>query len=134
MAKKINKKVAIIGSIFFVLVALGIIFILLHFLQGPEKYIADGDAILQQAESTQNADERLKKYDEAVRCYMKAKSRAKTDEQKVALLEKAASVYFKAGDWQKIQPFEEQRLPRLCAAHTTAQHTGYGFFYHWFRC
>ena len=33
---------------------------------------------------------------------------------------------------KKFNLLKEQGLPRLCAAHTTAQHTGHGFFHHRF--
>ena len=43
MAKKLNKKIAIIGSLIFAVLILGVIVVLLNLSRDPHKYIRDAD-------------------------------------------------------------------------------------------
>ncbi|MHC4075103.1 MAG: tetratricopeptide repeat protein [Planctomycetota bacterium] len=90
MAKKrLNKKVALIGSAVFVLVILAVIAVVLHLSRDPQKFIKDGDVALL-----------AKDYDTALRSYNKARGLAQTDELRMQLLFKLADIYIETGQWR----------------------------------
>lgn len=92
MAKKrLNKKVAIIGSIllmFAILVAIGGI---LYFSRDPEKYLKDGEIAIAQ-----------KDYEKGTRSFLKARSLTKDDDSKVIILFKLADAYMEMGRWNNV--------------------------------
>lgn len=70
MAKrKLNKKVAVVGSIFLALIALAGIWFILYKLQGPQKFIQDGDVAFA-----------AKDYESAIKQYGRAYGRAKDND------------------------------------------------------
>jgi tetratricopeptide (TPR) repeat protein len=92
MAKKrLNKKVAIIGSIVFVFLVLVIVAFLLWKSRDPDKFIADGDSAIQ-----------TKNYEAAVKSYLKAIDRAHGDPLKIEILYKLADAYMSLNDWRYI--------------------------------
>ncbi|MHC4148455.1 MAG: tetratricopeptide repeat protein [Planctomycetota bacterium] len=100
--KRLNKKVALIGSVVFVLVVLAAIGVVLRLSQDPEKFIKDGDAAVKAAREA--ADEQIKeeKYEEAERNYQKAGSLAETDSLKVEMLFKLMDIYIETDEWRKV--------------------------------
>ena len=92
MAKKrLNKKVAIIGSIlvmFAILVAIGGI---LYISRDPEKYLKDGEIAIAQ-----------KDYEKGTHDLLKARSLAKDDDFKVMVLFKLADAYMEMGRWNNV--------------------------------
>lgn len=100
--KRLNKKVALIGSVVFVLVVLAAIGVVLRLSQDPEKFIKDGDAAVKAAREA--ADEQIKeeKYEEAERNYQKAGSLAETDSLKVEMLFKLTDIYIETDQWRKV--------------------------------
>ena len=59
MAKKrLNKKVALVGSLVFVAIVVVLILAILHFSRDPEKFIKDGDAAMKAAREA--TDEQVK--------------------------------------------------------------------------
>lgn len=103
MAKKrLNKKVALIGSVVFVFFMLGAILLFLYLSRDPEKFIKDGDAAVKAAHEA--IDEQIKKqeYERAERSYHKARSLAKTDLLKVDMLFKLVDLYMETDQWQNV--------------------------------
>jgi len=103
MAKKrLNKKVALIGSAAFIFVVLAAIAIILYLSQDPQKFIKDGDMALEAARKA--TDEQLKKqeYDRAQHSYLRARSRAKSDELKVQILFKLVDLFLEIDKWPNV--------------------------------
>jgi len=103
MAKKrLNKKVALIGSAVFAISALAVIAVFLHLSRDPEKFIKDGDAAVKAAEVA--ADEQVKKeeYKKAERNYGEARNLAKTDSLRKGILFKLANVYLATNKWNYV--------------------------------
>ena len=88
--KKLNKKVAVVGSIFLALIALAGIWFILYKLQGPQKFIQDGDAALA-----------AKDYESAIKQYGRAYARAKDNEMRKKALFKLADTHILNNDWRK---------------------------------
>jgi tetratricopeptide (TPR) repeat protein len=98
MAKKrLNKKVAIIGSIVFLLFVLAIMAVFFHLDRDPDKFIKDGDAAWL-----------AKDYQKAQRDYLKAHRFAKTGSLRKEILFKLADVYIQTGQWSKVRGCWEQ--------------------------
>ena len=92
MAKKrLNKKVALIGSA--VLVVLGLVAMLafLRLTRDPDKFIEDGNAAFME-----------KDYEAAERNYLKARAYAKTDSLRIEMLFKLADVYVATDRWNNV--------------------------------
>lgn len=90
--KRLNRKVALIGSAVFLLLALGVVVVVLHLSRDPEKYIQDGDA----AWIAQD-------YDRADRNYREALNLVKDDQLSKEILFKLADVYIKTDEWPKVR-------------------------------
>ncbi len=92
MAKKrLNKKVALVGFIIFIVFALGGIAAILYFSRDPEKYVKDGDAAFA-----------AKDYETATYCYLKARALSKSDEFRVQMLFKLADLYIETDKWRNV--------------------------------
>ncbi len=101
MAKKrLNKKVAIIGSAVFVLLCLAAIGVILRLSQDPEEFIKDAEAALRAARQETNEEVKKEKYETAVRNYGKARSLAKTDSLRIEMLFKLAQLYIETDRWR----------------------------------
>ncbi|MDD5010768.1 MAG: tetratricopeptide repeat protein [Phycisphaerae bacterium] len=93
MAKKVNKKVAIIGSVILALLIMAAIVVILNFSRDPQKYIADAQIALALEEPDYKAAE--KAYGQAF-SYAKKNINLKTD-----ILFKLADMYIEMNDWRK---------------------------------
>jgi len=68
MAKKrLNKKVALIGSVVFVFLVLAVIGVILRLSQTPEKFIKDGDAAMKAADEAVDEQIKAEQYGKAAR-------------------------------------------------------------------
>jgi len=96
--RRLNKKVALVGSAIVTILILGAILIFLHLGHDPEKFIKDGDAALKAAREA--TDEQIKKqeYERAIRGYANAEAKGKSDSVKLQLLFKLADIYRETGD------------------------------------
>ncbi len=93
MAKKINKKAAIIGSLILAFLIMLAIVVILNFSRDPHKYIADAQAALALAEPD---------YKAAGKAYGQAFSYAKKDvELRIDILFRLADMYIETNDWRK---------------------------------
>ncbi len=89
MAKRrLNKKVALIGSAVFLVVVLGAILVILYLSRNPEELVKDAEAALL-----------AKDYKEAGRCFYSAYTRAKTDSLREEILFKLVNVYLETKEW-----------------------------------
>jgi hypothetical protein len=97
--KRLNKKVALVGSVVFAFLALGAIGLFLYWGRNPEPFIKDGDAAVKAARETTDEDEKEEQYERAARNYLKARSLAKTDSLRIKVLFKLADMFMETGDW-----------------------------------
>jgi len=96
--RKLNKKVALIGSVISVFIALGAIFIILQLSGDPKEFIKDAEDALQAARKV--TDEQLKQqiYDKAENSFREAYARAKTDSLRQEVLFKMVDMYLEVKD------------------------------------
>lgn len=89
--RRLNKKVALIGSTVFLLLAMGAVFIIFKLNRNPAPFVADGDA----AWAAGN-------YEAARDNYVRAYGLTRAPEQKIDLLFKLADVYQETGEWERV--------------------------------
>ena len=96
--RRLNKKVALIGSVIFVVLALGAIFVMFRLSGDPQEFIKDAEAALQAAR--QATDEQIKQqnYDRAESSFRGAYARAKTDSLREEVLFKMVDMYLEVED------------------------------------
>ncbi len=103
MAKRrLNKKVALVGSVVFVFFVLGAILLFLYLSQNPEKFIKDGDAAVKAARKAVDEQIKEQEYKRAERSYYKASALAKTDALKIEMLFKLVDMYIETDQWRKV--------------------------------
>ncbi len=118
MAKKrLNKKVALVGFIIFIVFALGSIAAILYFSRDPEKYAKDGDVAFA-----------AKDYETATRCYLKARALSKSDEFRVQMLFKLADLYLEIDKWHNVVGCWNEII-RLDAKNIKASYGRLKYFY-----
>jgi len=100
--KKLNKKIAIIGSAVFVLLGLAAIGIILYLSRDPQKFIKDGDQAYQAAERETDPNARLEQYEVASKSYLRARARTKSDSLRIEILFKLIDVYLKTDQWNNV--------------------------------
>jgi Tfp pilus assembly protein PilF len=101
--KRLNKKVALIGTVVFVFLVLAAIGVILRLSQDPEKFIKDGDAAMKAAQEAVDEQVRTEEYNRAARNYSKARGMAKTDSLRVEMLFKLADIYLKTDRWRNVR-------------------------------
>ena len=96
--RRLNKKVALIGSVIFVVLALGAILVMFQLSGDPQELIKDAEAALQAAR--QATDEQIKQqdYDRAESSFRGAYARAKTDDIREEVLFKMVDMYLEVED------------------------------------
>ncbi len=103
MAKKrLNRKVALIGFIFFVFIVIAIIGGFIYLSGNPEKFMKDGDAAILSAHQTTDKDQRKELYKQAERNYRKAFGHSKTDEFKIEMLYRLMDLYLDTEEWRDV--------------------------------
>ncbi|MBN2129709.1 MAG: hypothetical protein JW741_09440, partial [Sedimentisphaerales bacterium] len=95
--KRLNKKVALIGSTVLLLATMGAVVVILRLSRDPAQFIADGDAAWA-----------AKDYDAARRNYGRAYSYSRSPEEKIDLLFKLADVHRETQQWRKVLACWEQ--------------------------
>jgi tetratricopeptide (TPR) repeat protein len=97
--RRLNKKVALIGSAIFVVVALVAILAILFLGKDPEEFIKDAEAALTAAR--QATDEQIKQqnYDRAESSFRSAYAGAKTDPLREEILFKMVDMYLETKEW-----------------------------------
>ena len=99
--KRLNKKVALLGSVVFMVLVVAAIGLILYLNRDPQKFIADADALVVAAQKATDADTREDLFKQAETSYYKAHGLAKTDSAKIDILFKAADMYRLWGKWIK---------------------------------
>lgn len=103
MAKKrLNKRVALIGSAVFVVLVLITVAAILYLSRDPRKFIEDGDLALQSAREAVDEQRREELYTEAERNYHKARSLAKSDSLKIEMFFRLIDVYVDTDEWRNV--------------------------------
>jgi len=92
MAKRLNKKVVLIGSAVLLLLVLVAVAAILHLGRDPEKFIRDGDAAWL-----------AKDYDKAERSYLKAYKLARPEQLRIDMLFKLVDLYIETDQWPKVR-------------------------------
>jgi len=126
--KRLNKKVALIGSVVFVVFVLAAIFVFLYLSGDPHKFIKDGDAALQAANQAVDKDEKDEGYEKAARFYLKARNKAKTDSLRVDILFKLVDVYLQTNEWNFVVGCWQQII-QLDNKNTNARFNRLDYFY-----
>ncbi|MHC4535760.1 MAG: tetratricopeptide repeat protein, partial [Planctomycetota bacterium] len=96
--RRLNKKVALIGSVIFVVLALGAILVMFQLSGDPQEFIKDAEDALQTAR--QATDEQIKQqnYDRAKSNFERAYNSAKTDSLREEVLFKMVDMYLEVED------------------------------------
>lgn len=100
--RRLNKKVALIGSVVFVFLILGAILLFLYLSRDPQKFIKDGDAALMAAHEAVDKQIKEQEYKRAEHSYHKARSLAKTDSLKIEILFKLVDMYMETDQWRNV--------------------------------
>ncbi len=95
--RRLNKKVALMGSTVFLILAMLAVVVILRLTRDPAQFLADGDA----AWAVQD-------YEAARRNYAEALNRTRLPEDKIDLYFKLADIYQATGDWRRVLGCWEQ--------------------------
>ena len=126
--KRLNKKVALIGSAVLAFVIILAIGAFLYLSRDPRKFIKDGDVLIETARQTTDQEQRKTLYKEAERNYRKAGGLAKTDELKVEVLYRLTNIYMAEGQWRDVLGCWTQ-IVRLDPKDLKARYCRLKFFY-----
>lgn len=106
--RRLNKKVALIGSGVFLLLLLGAIAIILQLGRSPEEYIKEAEASLQVAHGAADEQTKVQNYEKAKHSLQKAFGCAETNTLREQILFQLADVYLETGDWNYVMGCWEQ--------------------------
>ena len=102
MAKRrLNKKVALVGSAVFLLFVLVAIVVILRLSQDPEKFVREGDMALEAARRATDEEIKKQEYEKAERSYGKARGEAQSDSFRVEILLKLVDLNIETDQWRK---------------------------------
>jgi len=101
--RRLNRKVAITGSLFFILLVVGAIVVVLYLSKDPEKFIKDAEAAHRAAAEAQDPHLRQQEYERAEKSYRKALGLIEDDADKVKLLLRLSDFYIETEQWPKVQ-------------------------------
>ncbi len=126
--RRLNKKVALIGSAVVALLLLAVIGLILHMSQDPQELIEEAEAELIAAR--QAADEQTKEqsYKMAARAYRAAYGRADTDSFREEILLKMADMYFETQEWPGILGCWDEMV-KVNPANSQARYCRLKYFY-----
>jgi len=100
--KKLNKKVALIGSGVFALLMVMVILLLLYLNRDPGKFIKYADAAFSAARDASDEDIKAQYYKKAESDYREAYGLVKTDSERIKILFKLADMGQDTDDWPKV--------------------------------
>jgi len=126
--KKLNRKVALIGSFVFLLLAVLVIVLFLYLGRDPHKFLQYGDNAMKAAQQATDPQQREDLYKEAERNYKKAFSQAKTDELKIVALYRLADNLIANEKWRDALGCWTQ-IVRLDAKDVKARYGRLKYFY-----
>ncbi|MBN1796045.1 MAG: hypothetical protein JW804_05175 [Sedimentisphaerales bacterium] len=99
MAKRLNKKVALIGTLILAIIGIVGVFVVLRFTQDPAKFLADGDAAWEAGELTK-----------AERNYLRARAKAKNNESRLKAVNKLIDFYLETEQWPPLRGMWQEVL------------------------
>jgi tetratricopeptide (TPR) repeat protein len=97
--RRLNKKVALIGSAVVVFLLLAVIGVVLRLGQDPEEFIRDAEAALKAARQATDEQAKEQNYKRAKQNFQSAYGRAKTDSLREDVLSKMVDMYFETEEW-----------------------------------
>jgi tetratricopeptide (TPR) repeat protein len=100
--RRLNKKVALVGSGVFLLLVLAAIAVMLQLGQSPQEYMNDADAALQAAHHAADEQTKERDYERAKHSLQKAFGKAKTNSLREQILFRLADAYLDTGDWNYV--------------------------------
>jgi len=100
--KRLNKKVAIIGSVVFALLIITSIAVVLYLGRNPEDFIKDGDAAWKRAREATDEQIKNEEYERALLSYARARGLAKSDDLKLNILFKLADINIEMEQWRSM--------------------------------
>ncbi|MHC4739113.1 MAG: tetratricopeptide repeat protein [Planctomycetota bacterium] len=101
--KKLNKKVALIGSAIFILLVMAAILLFLRFSGDPQKFMKDGDLAREAARKATDELIKEQEYEKAERSYLRARARAKDDSLRIEILFELADFFLEVGKWDNLR-------------------------------
>ncbi len=102
MNRRLNKKVAIIGSGVFLLLVLVAIAVMFQLGQSSEEYIKDAEAALQTARSAQDEQSKEQNYERAKRSFQRAFGKARSNSDREEILSRMVDMSRETRDWNYI--------------------------------
>ncbi|MFH1716566.1 MAG: tetratricopeptide repeat protein [Planctomycetota bacterium] len=126
--RRLNKKVALIGSSVAALLLLAVIGLILHMSQDPEELIKDAEAALITARQATDEQSKEQSYKMAARAYRAAYGRADTDSFREEILLKMADMYFETQEWPGILGCWDE-LVKVNPANAQARYCRLKYFY-----
>lgn len=93
--KRLNKKVALVGSAVLAIVMVIFILLILRQTRDPRKFIKEGDAAVKAADEATDENIKMQEYQKAERIYHQARSRARSEPVKIDVLFKLVDLYLK---------------------------------------
>ena len=128
--RRLNKKVALIGTVIFVIVALGAILAILQLSRDPAELIKDAEASLKAAR--QATDEQIKQqnYDRAQSSFRSAYAGAKTDPLREEVLFKMVDMYLEIKEWPSVLGCWDEII-RIDPNNVKARYGRLKYFYIW---
>lgn len=97
--RRLNKKVALIGSGVFLLLVFAAIAVILQLGQSCEEFIADAEAALQIARDTQDKQSKEQNYERAKRSFQRAYGKAKSNSAREEILSRMVDMCRETSDW-----------------------------------
>ena len=99
MNRRLNKKVALIGSGVFLLLVLAAIAVMLQLGQSAEEYVADAKVALQTARDAQDKQSKEQSYEQAKRSFQRAYGKAKSNSAREEILSQMVDMCRETRDW-----------------------------------
>jgi tetratricopeptide (TPR) repeat protein len=106
--RRLNKKVALIGSGVFLIVMIAAIAVVLRLGQDPQEAMKEAEAALQAARAETNEQAKQESYKSAERAFHKAYSAADSDTLRIELLFKMSDMYLETKEWNYVLGCWEQ--------------------------
>ncbi|MBN2314871.1 MAG: tetratricopeptide repeat protein, partial [Sedimentisphaerales bacterium] len=128
MQRRLNKKVALIGSGIFILVLLAAIAVVFQLGHDPRESIMEAEGALKAAREATNEQEKQELYKRAKYAYGSAYDRAGDDELRKELLFKMADMYLETGEWRLVLGCWEQVI-RLDPSNAQARYDVLKYLY-----
>ena len=97
--RRLNKKVAFIGTAFFAIIALVFIIVVLQFNRSPLEFIKDAQAAIQTARQSTDQKVKEEQYQIAIRKYSIAYARVETNEERKEILFNMVDLFIETQNW-----------------------------------